>query len=201
MNMRSFTTKRSTGFTLVETLVAVAIITLAVSGPLFMASRAVVATQIARDQLTASYLAQEGIEYVRAMRDAEFLAAFQAGAAGISTTAWNNFLSNPVSSDSATISGCKASTCTLDPSPDVQMGTGVGLSLQPCTTTCTPLYLVNGFYTQQSDVNGAVATPFTRTVQAFDAAANDERIVSKVTWNFHGTPYTVTVTDHLSPWQ
>jgi len=61
------------GFTLLEALIAVTIITLAVAGPLFSASRAIIAVEISRDKLTASYLAQEGIEYVRAMRDSEYL--------------------------------------------------------------------------------------------------------------------------------
>ena len=73
MNMTSYHFSR--GFTLIETMVAVTILTLAVAGPLMTASRAIVAAQSARDQLTASYLAQEGIEYVRAMRDNEYLAA------------------------------------------------------------------------------------------------------------------------------
>ena len=52
-------------FTLVETLIAISIVTIAISGPMLSASRALIAANIARDQLTASYLAQEGIEYVR----------------------------------------------------------------------------------------------------------------------------------------
>jgi len=59
------------GFTLIETLIAVTILTFAVSGPLYTAGRALVAAEIARDQLVASYLAQEGVESVRAMRDPE----------------------------------------------------------------------------------------------------------------------------------
>ncbi|MDE1919730.1 MAG: prepilin-type N-terminal cleavage/methylation domain-containing protein, partial [Patescibacteria group bacterium] len=48
------------GFTLIEAMVAVTIVTLAVAGPLFTAGRAIIAAQISREQLTASYLAQEG---------------------------------------------------------------------------------------------------------------------------------------------
>ena len=72
------------------------------------ASRSIVAAQTARDQLTASYLAQEGIEYVRAMRDNEYLAAYQAGGSNVSTTAWNNFLT-------ASINQCRATTLHTRP--------------------------------------------------------------------------------------
>ena len=97
------------GFTLIETLIAITILTLAIAGPMVTASRSIVAAQTARDQLTASYLAQEGIEYVRAMRDNEYLTAYQAGGSNVSTTAWNNFLT-------ASINQCRGATCTLDPS-------------------------------------------------------------------------------------
>lgn len=191
MNMK----KRA--FTLVETMVAVTILAFAVAGPLVTASRAIVAAQISRDQLIASYLAQEGIEYVRQMRDDEFLAAYQTGGPNISATAWNNFLNG---SDVASITQCKSATCTLDPTRF--MGTGSGFSLVPCSgASCEPLYLTNGLYTQQSGLGGAVKTSFTRTIQAVDVAADDERIVSKVSWSFHGFPYTITITDHLTPWQ
>ncbi len=183
-----------TGFTLIETMVAITILTLAIAGPLFTASRAIVAAQISRDQLTASYLAQEGIEYVRAMRDNAYLSAYQAGGANVSTTAWDTFLN-------ASINQCRATTCTLDPSRN--MGSGSGMSLSPCSgSSCVSLYvtqLSNGTYgyTQQ----GGTATPFTRTVQAIDVSSSDERIVSTVSWSFHGTLYSVTISDHLTPWQ
>lgn len=185
------------GFTLIETLVAVAILAFAVTGPLFTASRALVAAEIARDQLTASYLAQEGVEYVRAMRDTEYLAAYQAGGTSVSDTAWNNFLAG---SNAGSITQCRSTTCTLDPSRN--MGSGSGFALLPCSGgTCSPLYLTNGIYTIRSDIAGAKQTPFTRTVQAIDVSTGDERIVSKVSWTFHETPYTVTITSHLTPWQ
>ena len=185
------------GFTLIETMVAISILTLSIAGPLFIAHRAIVAAGIARDHLTASYLAQEGIEYVRAMRDDAFLAAHQAGGEGLSSAAWDFFLSG---GSAASIAQCRATTCTLDPARP--MGTGSGLSLQSCSSAaCSPLYLANGIYTQQSGIVGAVETPFTRTIQAVDISATDERIVSTVSWRYHDIPYSVTVYDHLTPWQ
>ena len=187
------------GFTLIETMIAVTILTLSVAGPLFTADRAIVAAQLASNQLTASYLAQEGIEYVRTMRDNEFLTTYRAGGADVSAAAWNAFLNNSVS-DPYTISGCRASACMLDPVMRT-MGTGSGSSLQPCSgSSCTPLYLASGVYTERTDLGGVV-TPFTRTIQAVDISPTDERIVSKVWWTSHGTTYTITVTDHLTPWQ
>ncbi|KKW43295.1 MAG: hypothetical protein UY97_C0002G0006 [Parcubacteria group bacterium GW2011_GWB1_57_6] len=186
------TMKMSTGFTLIETMVAVTIITLAVAGPLFAANRAFVAARIARDQLTASHLAQEGIEYVRAMRDNEYLAAYRAGGPNISSTAWDNFIAGI---ESVCLS---PSRCTLDPVLRA-MGYGAGFAVAPYSGNA-PLYLANGLYTQQN-LAGGVRTVFTRTIEVSRVSASDERIVSMTSWNYHGTAYSVTTTAHLSPWQ
>lgn len=197
------------GFTLIETMVAVAILAIAIAGPMYTANRAIVAAELSQDQLTASYLAQEGIEYVRAMRDDEYLAAYQGQTSGenVSTVAWNNFLNG---SDAASITGCRTSTCMLDPMQPMGTGSVGNDSIIPCGgstgVSCTPLYLANNgttnYYTEQSG-SGATATPFTRTVQVLDVSGtnNDKRVVSTVSWSFHSIPYSVTITDQLTPWQ
>lgn len=209
MSMKNSTANRA--FTLIETMVAISILTLAMAGPLFTASRAIVAAQTARDQLTASYLAQEGIEYVRAMRDNEYLSAFRTGGTNIAGAAWDNFLGG---TDSSSITRCIApAVCTLDSASLDALGNG---SLTPCAgNSCAsqPLYITNctngsrglvctppNIYTEQN-LPGSVKTPFVRTVQAIPISANEEKVVSTVSWNFHGTPYSVTVSDHFTAWQ
>jgi type II secretory pathway pseudopilin PulG len=56
-------------FTLVETLVAISILMLSVSGPLYYASESLKAAIYARDQITAFYLAQDAFEQIRKIRD------------------------------------------------------------------------------------------------------------------------------------
>ncbi len=56
-------------FTIVETLVAITILMIAISGPLTAAFRAMTASVAARDQMTANFLAQDAIEYVRNVKD------------------------------------------------------------------------------------------------------------------------------------
>jgi prepilin-type N-terminal cleavage/methylation domain-containing protein len=57
------------GLTLVETLVAISILTIAVVGPLGIIGQALHSSYYTRDQVTAYYLSQEAIEYVRNLRD------------------------------------------------------------------------------------------------------------------------------------
>ena len=189
--------RKTSGFTLVESLIAVTIIAFSIAGPLYSASRSLVAAQSAQDKLIATYLAQEGVEYVREMRDDAYLGAYQAGGPTVSTDAWNTFLSGP---GDASVSQCRVSTCKLDP---VQ---AMGTSLTQCAgANCGPLYRRNdGVYTLQ--VGGNIRTPFTRTLQVINvplAAANptEVRVVSRVSWDFHGLAQSVTVVDHLMPWQ
>jgi hypothetical protein len=172
---------------------------LAVSGPLYEAGRAMVAAEIAGDQLTASYLAQEGIEYMRMMRDDEYLAAYQNDSSTASSKGWTNFITSS-RNNNASMGGCfEQSFCTLDPTQPM----GMGYSLQSCSgSSCPPLYLLNGVYTQQQ--LGA-ATPFTRAIHLDEVPGYpnipDRIIVSTVTWNFQGTVYSVSISEHLTPWQ
>lgn len=57
------------GFTLVETLVAISIFTLSMVAVLSVLVTSISNTSYAKRKMVASYLAQEGIEYVRNMRD------------------------------------------------------------------------------------------------------------------------------------
>lgn len=61
------------GFTLIETLVAVSILMGAVAGPLTIAQKSLTIARGARGQITAHYLAQDALEYVRSVRDGNFI--------------------------------------------------------------------------------------------------------------------------------
>ncbi len=198
------------GFTLIETMIAITILTFAMAGPMFVASRSIVAAQNARDQLTAIYLAQEGIEYVRAMRDNAYLTVYQARDPNVSSTAWNAFLYGVEGVESSYyISKCIApNVCTLD-----SMG---GEPLTQCKVTdssCAQLRLTGcihgpeglsctppNIYTQLENLPRSVPSPFTRTIQGIIVTANEVKIVSTVSWNFHGTLYSVMVSNHLTSW-
>jgi prepilin-type N-terminal cleavage/methylation domain-containing protein len=199
--------RKPRGFTLIETFVAVTILAFAVAGPLFAASRAYVAASIARDQLTASYLAQEGIEYVRAMRDNSYLRARSTpitascawsttGQADVTCAAWNIFTDDQTYNSS--IAQCKTTACSLNPHATGGMGTGSGFTLQTCSGTCPTLYLLNGQY---STTASGTQTPFTRSVQVTEVSETEVRVTSTVSWSFHSRTYTVNSIDHLTPWQ
>lgn len=65
--------KSAKGFTLLETMIAVAVITVAMVAVTQLSQRALLYNRIASSKHTASYLAQEGLEIVRNIRDTNWL--------------------------------------------------------------------------------------------------------------------------------
>ncbi len=87
------------GLTMVETLVAISILTIAVIGPLGIIAQALHTSYYTRDQMTAYYLAQEAVEHVRNLRDNQGLAITKAYLDGTAEESLPNWLgmnaSNP----------------------------------------------------------------------------------------------------------
>jgi len=76
--------KNNSGFTLVESMIAVGLIVTGVVGVLTLVSRSIGFNGLAFNRLTAANLAQEGIEIVRNIRDTNW----------INGLAWDNGLSD-----------------------------------------------------------------------------------------------------------
>ena len=77
---KSYKLKASSGFTIIETLVAVAVLLISLVAPLTIAERGLASAEAARSEITAFYLAQEAVEYIRNVRDTNALAGRGAGA-------------------------------------------------------------------------------------------------------------------------
>jgi type II secretory pathway pseudopilin PulG len=96
--MRYFSKQLNTGFSLVETLVAITILLVVIIGPLTITSSTVQSTSYASEQVIAFFLAQEGLELVQKVRDDQFLLYIEDSDAN--NTPWSDFLSD------GTLSGC-----------------------------------------------------------------------------------------------
>lgn len=152
----------SRGFSLVETLVAITILLIAILAPMRISSQSIKTAEFARQQLVAVFLAQEGIESVIHLRDADSL-----DADGI-TWDWYATL------DTA---GCAGAGCSYDP---------VGDNFVDCATIANCLLYFDenatndAYYTHTA---GALpASPYTRVVTVTEVATGEAHIVSTVSW-------------------
>ncbi len=67
--MQKLFINKKSGFTLVETLVSISIFTMSILGLMSILASSISNTSYVKQKITAEYLAQEGIEYVRNLRD------------------------------------------------------------------------------------------------------------------------------------
>jgi prepilin-type N-terminal cleavage/methylation domain-containing protein len=92
MFMKHYATKHTReeqGFTLVETLVAIAILLLIIIGPITAAQKGIQQAYYANEQLSAVFLAQEAIEAIRQRRDDRALEAWNNPSGNVDTSTWS----------------------------------------------------------------------------------------------------------------
>lgn len=165
----------SAGFTLIETLVAISILLIAIVGPLTLATRGLSAALVARDQITAFYLAQEAIEFVRVKRDEVVLS--------LSGAAW----------DSGFVGCMTGNGCTIEVTN--------GLIEECIGGICEPLLYneTSGFYTYIASTGNTEESKFTRSIAIVTSLTNSDEIEVMVTmkWRTGSLEREFTLRDNL----
>lgn len=181
--LKNILKKHSKGFTLIETLVAVLLLVTAIAGPLTLASKALSGALIARDQMIAFYLAQDGVEYVRYVRDSNRLATPQ--------NPWLTGLTP----------ACTGATgCTIDPTPPHTVTAcpagGCPLLNKQTSSGATYFTYLGGTQTPQRFMRKiTLATPAS-------GAATEEILTVSVSWRAQsGVTRTITVRENILDWQ
>src|SRR3989344_1598293 len=164
----------SAGFTLIETFVAITVLLTAIAGPLTIASKGLSSAMIARDQMTAFYLGQDAIEFIRHHKDT------------------NALRSDPWLTG---LSACMSTLCTVDTKEDV---------LTSCGTSCPPLRYndESGFFSYNLLDDETNFTRSVKITPA-NAEDNIEGTVeASVSWTaVNGLVRNFTVREHLFDWQ
>lgn len=164
------------GFTLVEVLVSITLLLMVIVGPLQILTRTNNSTQFATEQMTAWFLAQEGLELAQQGRDSYLLRYFEDSTA--MPNPWQKFASTTSQGDiykkcfsSASGCGLTVDTLGLTTVTDCTAGTGCKLYLASSGR--------NRY--QYSSAGGASTTPFTRVI-TMKVSGNEVVATSTVTW-------------------
>ena len=171
-------TAKQGGFTIIETLVATMILTVALIPLLTLITNSIFSAKIAGDQLTATYLAQEAIDHIRNDRDTN---AFQ-------VLNWDNFLSRYGYDTSGTSNNTKCFTtngCQLEASIFDYPSTNIKLcgSSVPSwgSITCDQFNYdkngTNGTYYNYNSGNGVLSN-FKRKITMDTGFGKDEIVVT-----------------------
>lgn len=188
-------------FTIVETLVAISILAIALTGPLSIVAQSLRSSYFSRDQITAFYLAQEAVEHIRNQRDL-------AGLEGLDATEWLTYVRNDSETSESLINEQGSDLIKAYMVRDA----GTGYSITRCIVTCPKVK-----YDPSSGIYGASSATilddsiFTREI-VLAAAHGDisassggplkELVITvRVSWNTAAISNSVTIKEHITNWQ
>ena len=174
---------RQRGFTLIETLVAISILSLSIAATFSAVQNGIKSSTVAKDQITAFYLAQEGMEFIKNIRDENALHTLN----GTNTNWLTNLAINPDGSSGPCDFG---KTCMID-------------SPLKTVTTCS-----GGFGTcpniKQDTVTGLYGytaswpnTYFKREIQFTQISSNEINVAISISWTSRGGTKSFQATETL----
>ncbi len=191
------TTKQS-GFTLVETIVAVLILSLSIGSLLSLAAGGFYSVKYSRNQIVASNLLQESLEYIRNTRDSTILAG----------AGWDDWIkslkvdSNGNETGGASDGCFSQAGCTVNPYSLTQ-------KVKQCDQSCpNVIYFPDqAFYGYSasypfSQTQAPITTSFLRTITITPSSLVNGEVVVKgtVSWINGSATKTVTQTMLLTNW-
>lgn len=162
---------KNSGFTLLEAITAIFLLTVGIGGISGLISQLITASNISSQRLIAAYLAQEGIEIVRNIRDTNLLQGNN----------WDAGLNNCQT-------GCEVDyTFTNKENPSLpSYDTGHFLNID-----------AKGFYSYSE----GTPTIFKRKIQIIEPQSNIMEVKVEVSWEERGRSYQLTAQENLYNWR
>lgn len=186
---------KNRGFTLVESLVAISIFTMSILSVLNILSNGIADTGYAKKKILAGYLAQEGIEEIRNIRDT-FMLYSGSGPAG-----WAEFKGYvmPVCTTSSGFDGCYFSDGNISFDPSTPMPV-----TQDTIVACYPVQKC-GSYTFQNGVYGVGGSGpdsgLTPKITITNITADEVKVTSTISWTQPGSgAHSVSFSENLYNW-
>lgn len=188
--MKIFNKKLNKGFTLAETLVATTIFTLSILALFSNISKGISDTNMVSNRIVGAYLAQEGIEYMRNLRDTYVLYDASGADAG-----WTAFNSRLTSGSCTAANGCYFDDQAVSYSDASQAI--IAMTLNACGASCPQLLFSSGRYNY---VSGGSTTNFRRKVTVTQPNANETVISVTVSWTYKTTSDSVVFSERMYKW-
>lgn len=175
INKNKIKKAKEEGFTLIETLVAVSIFLVSVVGMMTILSSGLSNTIAAKKKMTATFLAQEGIEYIRNLRDTYVLYW------GNYTDGWNEFNNRMIASSCATPEGCFYKDEGLNfNNSDLPI---LDLQIEGCGGVC-PIIIYDASKSKYvSAGSGSENTTFRRTIKTEKINQDITKVTAIVSWD------------------
>jgi prepilin-type N-terminal cleavage/methylation domain-containing protein len=184
--------KHERGFTLVESLVAISVFSLSVLAMMIVLGKGIADTEYVKKKMIATYLAQEGIEYIRNLKDDYVLYSSDP------SVGWNTFTGR--------INGCTtANGCYMDDQSVSYSDSTIpmtDMTLAACVdTTCAthPIYY-NAATARYSLAAVGTNIGFTRKITLNYIDSNNARFTSTVYWIHAGLTSSVSFTENVTNW-
>lgn len=203
MDVQHYKTERLNareGFTLVESLIGIAILVMAVLAPLTIAQSSIQGARYAQQQTTAIFLAQEAVELVKYqvyqnINEGNGWLAGIDGNAGSDVLGTYSTIYNCITED-CEISGPRNDADGLFRECDQNVTAGSELNCRVYINSDTNIYRSQGTGTQFQ------RTPFRRAIRLENAGTWEAKVVVNVYWNApDGTSRTYTLEDYVYRWR
>ena len=188
------------GFTLIETLVALSVFSMSVLALIVILSQGLTNVSYAKQKVIAEYLAQEGIEYIRNMRDTYMLYS-TTGDAG-----WNAFYSKLTNSGASCQdenndnddTGCyfNADNIFLGGSMPITQTLFMACYYPTCSEVSLLFDSSNGAYNYSFGVDSG----FSRQIKIKQISSAEIEVSSIVYWNQGSGLYNISFTENLFNW-
>ncbi len=174
------------GFTLVETLVAVAIFSISITAVISTVASGVASTIATKNRITANYLVQEELEYIRHVRNK------YSPAVGVAQN-WNSFLDSILVCDGALC--VIADPTDTDPTPEfIACG-----DQNRCVDYPVSVDALSGYFSQP--YSPSPNTPFRRFFTIQQIGTDEITITASVYWQEKNTgEKNITLTENLTNW-
>lgn len=186
------------GFTLLETVVALAIITAAVVGPVTLVTRGIFSFGPSKNKLIAANLAQEGLELVREVRDNNVLCDFLNGPA---QWAWNrdpeggNLTNTTREVDANSLLSISCGPASVN-TPRLPIFSGQPLRFDPATG----LYGYSGTQTTSFVRRLDIRTPPENQDSDIPSSSQMD-VISTVSWSERGVNKSIVLRERLYEWR